>query len=118
MAKKSRSARKAERMKTQEAPSRASQGLAGQFEAATSTVANAVSGIPKSAIYWGLGALALGAAAVGAYMYRDRIAEVYEEALETFENMGADEESESETVVKSNRRSKSPATDMSQIGQH
>ncbi len=56
----------------------------------TSGVTSAISRIPGSAIYWGLGAVALGAAAVGAYMYRSQIVELYEEGVE-YMNGEADE---------------------------
>lgn len=89
MAKK-RTARNVKSASTKANPRRASSartsGLTETFEGAKSSVTRAASAIPSSAVYWGLGALALGAAAVGAYMYRDRIVEMYEEGMDFINN--------------------------------
>ena len=61
-------------------------GVAGTFNDTTEAVTTASGRVPSSAIYWGLGALALGAAAAGAYMYRERIMELYGQAKETLED--------------------------------
>lgn len=83
-----------------------SKGLAGTFENASAAVTGVTNRIPASAFYWGLGALAMGAAAVGAYMYRDKIAEVYEETMESFNKEASDSDTDT-AGLDSSRKAKS-----------
>lgn len=99
------------------APSKSfSDNIAEQFEGATSSVRGAVSGVPASAFYWSIGALALGAAAVGAYMYRGRIIKLYDEAVEAFSSDGETADTDS-TELQSGRKSNSSA-ELDQVEAH
>lgn len=113
--KKSSSVRTAVQSKSQltRTPVRAAKS---SFQKATDAVSGVAGGIPSGAIFWGLGALALGAAAFGAYTYRDKIVELYEGALESFagEESGDGADTSPSSQV---RKSKSSGTS-SQIEQH
>ena len=115
----SRGAQKSSKSKSgqsQSSRSKSSSGIAGTYETATKAVSGAVSRVPASAFYWGLGSLALGAAAVGAYMYRDRLVEAYEEAMESF--MGDSSSSDSQdSQSEAGRKSKGGST-QAQVDRH
>ena len=108
--KKSRKARKSTAAKQSQGSSQedrmSSNGISSTFDDASAALKSAVNGVPASAIYWGLGALALGAVATGVYIYRDRLMALYEQAVEAMTSAGeeSDIESEKRTPV---RRSKS-----------
>lgn len=95
----------------------AMEGLTGKFEEASEVVSQAVNRIPRSTVYWGLGAIAVGAAAVGAYIYRDRIVEMYETASESFESDNSDIEL-SGSEIGSSRSSSSTSSDLSELDRH
>ncbi len=81
MAKKSRAARKAEAMKARQlaAESHQREAGAGMLRFARDPR------IPSVAIAWSLGALAFGAAAVSSYIYRDRLLELYNDAMKAMD---------------------------------
>lgn len=91
-------------------------GFGGSVEDATSSVTRVVQGIPANTLYWGIGALALGAAAVGAYMYRDRLISLYEDAMEAMDfDVSSERESsgvemDGEMTKGSSRKSKGSST--------
>lgn len=122
MAKKSRAVRKALEMKARQStpqPRRA-KGLSRTFGQATDAVTEYAGKVPSSAIFWGLGALALGAAAVGAYIYRDRIVELYDDAMEAMDMESSDDSTETSvaTPAAAGRKSKSNSSGLNQVGQH
>lgn len=59
------------------------QSFAGTFDDINSYVAKATREMPLSAVYWGAGAVVLGAAAIGAYVYRGRLLKAVENAYES-----------------------------------
>ncbi len=92
-------------------------GLSETFDEAAEAVERTVNRIPRTAVYWGLGAIAVGAAAVGAYIYLDRIAEMYETASESSES------DESDTDISSSKRGSvrsttSSSPDLSELERH
>ncbi len=117
MAKKSRSESKSVATKVRQTkPAQHSEGIAGKFGQITDTVSGITGRIPSSAIYWGLGALALGAAAVGAYLYRDNLVELYDDAKEALDTQlkGADTEEAAVTKSDFSRKSKTTSSSMNQ----
>lgn len=88
------------------------QGLVKRFDGASDSVSRAVGRVPSSTYYWGLGALALGAAAYAAYKYRARIVEVYEQAMEMIEAYtDTDESTEaSSSTFNANRKASKSST--------
>jgi hypothetical protein len=78
------------------------------------TVGGAVDRIPPRVFYFGLGALALGAAAVVAYVYRERIGEVYDDVVESFENQDDD----TDMATSGSRRKLDLDGDLAQVDPH
>jgi rhamnose utilization protein RhaD (predicted bifunctional aldolase and dehydrogenase) len=89
--------------------------LKDQFEEASEAVARVVSRIPRSTLYWGLGAIAIGAASIGAYIYRDRLAELYETAAESFKGDEADTDFSETSVM---NRSTTSTPDLTDLERH